>query len=253
MTCSTTLASITFCPIRVGRSCRIMRSTVLASQSSSSSSASMADVDDETELVDGTLLDDDGTVFAPMDDTAVAAKAAAAYRRYKRLVGLNGETCYVLITDRLSGVWKISIRRDEQPPLDFFKEFIATHGSSAAGRRVRFDGGGELGGCTDVHDLFAKAGYSVEITAPDSSSEIGQVERPHRALLPTVFVQCFLLLDFPSSTGPTLFDTLSSSPTVCPVATVLKLPSPCVHWPSRQREPPPHFWVPHLRAPFFRP
>ena len=158
---------------------------------SSSSSASMADVDDETELVDGTLLDDDSTVFAPMDDTTVAAKAAAAYRRYKRLVGLNGETCYVLITDRLSGVWKISIRRDKQPPLDFFKEFIATHGSSAAGRRVRFDGGGELGGCTDVHDLFAKAGYSVEVTAPDSSSEIGQVERPHRTIADGVRTMLF--------------------------------------------------------------
>ena len=211
----------------------------------------MADVDDETELVDGTLLDNDSTVFAPMDDTTVAAKAAAAYRRYKRLVGLNGETCYVLITDRLSGVWKISIRRDKQPPLDFFKEFIATHGSSAAGRRVRFDGGGELGGCTDVHDLFTKAGYSVEVTAPDSSSEIGQVERPHRTIADGVHTMLF-------AAGLSLQVLALRSSLLC---LHLQLSAPwrpsrgChhyVYWPSRQREPPPHLWMLHLCTPFFR-
>ncbi len=148
--------------------------------------STMADVDDETELVDGTILDPDSTVFAPMDETTAAAKAAAAQRRYKRLVGLNGETCYVLITDRYSGVWKVSIRRDKSPPLDFFKEFIATHASTVPNRRVRFDGGGELGGCTEVHELFEAAGYEVEVTAPDSSSEIGQVERPHRTIADAV-------------------------------------------------------------------
>ena len=66
-----------------------------------------------------------------MDQTAAAAKAANATKRFRRLVGLNGETCYVLITDRKSGAWQISIRRDKSPPLDFFKEWLATHGSSA--------------------------------------------------------------------------------------------------------------------------
>ena len=146
------------------------------------STYSMADIDDETELVDSTTVNEDSTVFTPMDATAAEAKAAAALRRYKRLVGLNGETCYVLLTDRKSGAWKVSIRRDKTPPLDFFKEFIATHAPTVPHRRVRFDGGGELGGCTEVHDLFRRAGYDVEVTAPDSSSEIGQVERPHRTI-----------------------------------------------------------------------
>ena len=42
--------------------------------------------------------------------------------------------------------------------------------------------GGELGNCTAVHDLFRQAGYEVEVTAPNSSSEIGQAERPHRTI-----------------------------------------------------------------------
>ena len=100
-----------------------------------------------------------------MDQTAAAAKAANATKRFRQLVGLNGETCYVLITDRKSGAWQISICRDKSPPLDFFKEWLATHGSSAPNRRVRFDGGGELGNCTAVHDLFRQAGCEVEVTA----------------------------------------------------------------------------------------
>ncbi len=151
----------------------------------------VADLDDETELVDGTTLDPDSTIVEPMDATTSAAKAANATKRYRRLVGINGETCYVLITDRKSGAWRVSIRRDKTPPLDFFKEWLATHGSSAPNRRVRFDGGGELGGCTEVHDLFRKAGYDVEVTAPNSSSEIGQAERPHRTIADGVRTMLF--------------------------------------------------------------
>ena len=153
--------------------------------------ATMADLDDETELIDGTLLDEENTVFEPMDDSVAAAKAAAAHKRYQRLKGLNGETCYVLITDRLSGCYKVAIRRDKRPPLDFFKEFIATHATTAPNRRVRFDGGGDLGGNTAVHELFKAAGYDVEVTAPDSSSEIGLAERPHRTIADGVRTMLF--------------------------------------------------------------
>ena len=47
---------------------------------------------------------------------------------------------------------------------------------------MRFDGGGELGNCTAIHDLFRQAGYEVEVTAPNSSSEIGQAKQPNRAI-----------------------------------------------------------------------
>ena len=70
-----------------------------------SESTAIADLDDETELIDGTTLNNDSTIIDPMDQTAAAAKAANATKRFRRLVGLNGETCYVLITDRKSGAW----------------------------------------------------------------------------------------------------------------------------------------------------
>ena len=140
-----------------------------------------------TEMPLTTDQDDDHTIFLGGPDADVQeAKALAAVRRYSRLVGLNGETCYVLITCLKTGSWKISIRKNKTAPLDFFQEFLATHGSTASPRTVRFDLGGELGGNTEVHDLFAQAGYLVETTAPNSSSAIGQVERPHRTIADAV-------------------------------------------------------------------
>jgi len=44
------------------------------------------------------------------------------------------------------------------------------------------DQGGELGRCPDVVQLFESAGYSVELTAPDSSHQNGPGERPHRTI-----------------------------------------------------------------------
>ena len=102
--------------------------------------------------------------------------------RYKRALGLYGETCYVIITDRKSGSIKVSTRRNKEPPTDFLTHFIANYKPSVSNCRVRFDGGGELGGNTTIHELFEKAGYEVEVTPPDTSSAIGLAERPHRTI-----------------------------------------------------------------------
>ena len=102
--------------------------------------------------------------------------------RYKRLVGINGETCYCIITDRKSGSWKLAICRDKAPPIDFIRSFISNYKPSVSNCTVRVDGGGELGGNTEIHEIFEKAGYEVEVTPPDTSSANGQAERPHRTI-----------------------------------------------------------------------
>ena len=72
-------------------------------------STTIVDLDDKTELIDGTTLNNGSTIIDPMDQTTAAAKAANATKRFQRLVGVNGETCYVLIMDRKSGAWCVSI------------------------------------------------------------------------------------------------------------------------------------------------
>lgn len=145
--------------------------------------------DDETELP--TDEAPERPPFVPEPDEVATQKAQAAEERFQKLAGLNGETCYVSITCRHSGATRLAIRRDKTPPLDFFREFISRYGSSRADRSIRFDMGGELGRCTQVHDLFIRAGYQVEVTAPNSSHEIGLAERPHRTIADAVRTMLF--------------------------------------------------------------
>ena len=131
---------------------------------------------DPTKMEDADFHEEQDFDTSPIDPAATDKPLS---EQFKRLLGFNGETCYVIISDRKSGSIKYSIRRDKTPPIDFFKSFIANYKPSVTGCSVRFDGGGELGGCTEVHNLFSSAGYDVKVTPPKSSSAIGQAERPH--------------------------------------------------------------------------
>ena len=68
-------------------------------------STAIVDVDSKNELVDGTVLNHDGTISEPMDQTTAATKATNATKYFQHLVGINGKTCHVLITDHKSGAW----------------------------------------------------------------------------------------------------------------------------------------------------
>ena len=126
--------------------------------------------------------------FDNVPDTAVPLEESLEDKpqRYKRALGLYGETCYVVISDRKSGCLRVSIRRDKSPPIDFLSSFIANYKPNVPQCRVRFDGGGELGGNAEIRSLFEKAGYEVEVTSPNSSSSIGLAERPHRTIASAV-------------------------------------------------------------------
>jgi Reverse transcriptase (RNA-dependent DNA polymerase) len=104
--------------------------------------------------------------------------------RYHRYLGLNGESCYVLITDHFSGAVFGSALRSKAPPLDYLNGFLATKGlgSDVPDKYVRFDLGGELARCPDIVALFTNAGYRVEPTAADASHQNGPVERVHRTI-----------------------------------------------------------------------
>ena len=104
--------------------------------------------------------------------------------RHRRLQGLNGETCYCLLVDHYSGTLYGETFRSKAPPIDFLNRWLAQHGlgTDVPGKYVRFDLGGELGRCTEIVDLFERAGYRVEPTAPASSHQNGPGERPHQTI-----------------------------------------------------------------------
>lgn len=105
--------------------------------------------------------------------------------RTKRLTGINGETCYCLIVDHFSGTLYGETFRTKAPPIDFINRWLAQHapsGESVPDRYVRFDLGGELGHSPRVVELFEKAGYRVEPTAPMASHSNAPAERPHQTI-----------------------------------------------------------------------
>ena len=102
--------------------------------------------------------------------------------RHNNLVGLNGETCYVLLTDHYSGRIFGRAFATKAPPVDWINSWLASNSPQCTDKYVRMDGGGELGKCRDIHRTFANFGYAVELTGPDASHQNGPGERPHQTI-----------------------------------------------------------------------
>jgi hypothetical protein len=85
------------------------------------------------------------------------------------LVGVNGETCYVLLTDHFSGRFFNRAFATKAPPVDWINSWLANNSPQCSDKYVRVDGGGELGKCRDIHRTFSNFRYAVELTGPDLS------------------------------------------------------------------------------------
>ena len=77
---------------------------------------------------------------------------------------------------------KVHTQCDKTPPVEFLKKWTKKHSSTSVKRSVQLDGGGELGRNNKIVNIPQDAGCTVQLTAPDSSSENGAVERPHRTI-----------------------------------------------------------------------
>ncbi|KAI2497911.1 retrotransposon [Fragilaria crotonensis] len=103
-------------------------------------------------------------------------------KRQHNLIGLNGETCYALITDHFSGRLYGRAFATKAPPVDWVNNWLANNAPDCPNKYVRMDGGGELGKSRDIRQAFTNFGYTVEVTGPDSSNQNGPGERPHQTI-----------------------------------------------------------------------
>ncbi|KAI2500318.1 Reverse transcriptase (RNA-dependent DNA polymerase) [Fragilaria crotonensis] len=135
--------------------------------------------------------------------------------RHNTLVGLNGETCYVLLTDHFSGRIFGRAFATKAPPIDWINSWLASNSPQCPDKYVRMDGGGELGKCRDIHRTFANFGYAVELTGPDSSHQNGP-ESVHIRRSAMLFAPCFpVRISSPTSGrmhSTTTFACITSSP-----------------------------------------
>ncbi|KAI2490990.1 Reverse transcriptase (RNA-dependent DNA polymerase) [Fragilaria crotonensis] len=115
-------------------------------------------------------------------DFAFMVQRSGDPKRFDNLVGLNGETCYALITDHYSGRIFGRAFATKAPPVDWLNSWLANNAPACSDKYVRMDGGGELGRCHEIRDTFTNFGYQVQLTGPDSSHQNGPGERPHQTI-----------------------------------------------------------------------
>jgi hypothetical protein len=115
-------------------------------------------------------------------DFAFMVQKSRDTTRFNNLVGLNGETCYALITDHFSGRILVAHFATKAPPLDWLNHWLANNAPACPAKYVRMDGGGELGCCSESMTSSTIFGYQVQLTGPDSSHQNGPGERPHQTI-----------------------------------------------------------------------
>jgi hypothetical protein len=82
--------------------------------------------------------------------------------RHCNLVCINGETCYVLLTDHYNGHLFGRAFAMKAPADDWLNNWLANNAPQYPNKYVRMNGGGELGKCREIHRTFPNFGYSVE-------------------------------------------------------------------------------------------
>ena len=92
-------------------------------------------------------------------DFAFMVQKSSDSKRFDNLVGHNGKTCYVVITDHFSGRLIGPAFATKAPPVDWLNQWLASNAPSCANKYVRMDGGGELGRCREILDTFANFSY----------------------------------------------------------------------------------------------
>ena len=115
-------------------------------------------------------------------DFAFMVQRSRDPKRFGNLVGYNGETCYVLLSDHFSGRLFGCAFATKAPPVDWLNQWLANNSPSCGDKYVRMDGGGELGKRREIHETFNNFGYQVQLTGPDSSHQNGPGERPHQTI-----------------------------------------------------------------------
>jgi hypothetical protein len=101
--------------------------------------------------------------------------------RYEKILGLNGETAYLLPadhkTDKLFGIATVG----KAPPLAWMNRWLTQYRPSQVPCRYAcMYGGGELSNNGDVQKLLTHNGYTLRPTAPDLSFQNAPGERPHQ-------------------------------------------------------------------------
>jgi hypothetical protein len=94
-------------------------------------------------------------------------------------VGLNGETCWILVTDHFSCMKHGECHQSKASPLNWLEKFLKQYSPDCHGKYVHMDQGGELYRNPQVCKLFQDYGYEICPSGADASNQNGPVECGH--------------------------------------------------------------------------
>ncbi len=101
-------------------------------------------------------------------------------------LGLNGESCWILISDHFTRYLVGDTRVNKGSPLNWLRHFLEKHSPDCADKYVVLDQGGELYHNPAVIKLFRHFKYEIRPTGADASNQNGPVERAHRTIADAV-------------------------------------------------------------------
>ena len=105
----------------------------------------------------------------------------------KDYLGINGETCWILITDHNTGLQYSKTCQSKTSPIEFIHEWLQVYSPNLRDKYVFMDQGGELYGNPDILNVFTNHHYQIHPTGTDSSHQNGPVERAHCVISDHVF------------------------------------------------------------------
>ena len=100
----------------------------------------------------------------------------------KDYVGINGETCWVLITDHHTGMQYGKTCRSKASSIEWLQEWLHVHIPNLKDKYVFMEQGSELYSNPDIVNVFTKHRYDVHPTGTDSSHQNGLVERARQVI-----------------------------------------------------------------------
>lgn len=113
-------------------------------------------------------------------DFSFAGTRSKNIDRNADFTGLNGETCWILITDHFTRMQHGSTRVSKASPITWLKSFLSRHSPHCDDKYIFMDQGGELFHNPDVIQLFEHFEYTIRPTGADASNQNGPVERAHQ-------------------------------------------------------------------------
>ena len=148
-------------------------------------------ITDTPDIVDiGQIFQMDiGFIRGPANLAAVVAREEES--QMKVIESRQRYTCYLLIVDYKSRYAWIFPLKTKSVPRALIRNFLTNHGSTKThNRRIRTDGEGSLAESQQFRTMVIGLEWTLEKTAPDTSSQNGIAECPHQTL--ATMIRCVL-------------------------------------------------------------